>query len=99
VTLADISVLRTSSPFDHRCPLDWLPTSRLLPPRSGLERSDLVLWHVRDMPTGTEYVRQGKTGSDRPAVKTALLTHGSDQHLRSVARHFSLAARSQSARL
>lgn len=39
------------------------------------------------------------TGSDRPAVKTALLTHGSDQHLRSVARQFSLAARSQSARL
>jgi hypothetical protein len=42
VTLADISILRTSSPFDYRCPLDWLPTSRLLPPRSGLERSDLV---------------------------------------------------------
>jgi hypothetical protein len=49
VTLADISILRTSSPFDYRCPLDWLPTSRLLPPRSGLERSDLVRWHFPDM--------------------------------------------------
>jgi len=50
VTLADISILRTSSPFDYRCPLDWLPTSRLLPPRSGLERSDLVLCHKADLP-------------------------------------------------
>jgi hypothetical protein len=47
VTLADISILRTSSPFDYRCPLDSLPTSRLLPPRGGLERSELVLWPIR----------------------------------------------------
>ena len=26
-------------------PLDQLPASRLLPPRSGLERSDFVPWH------------------------------------------------------
>ncbi len=33
------------------CPLNRLPAPRLLHPRSGLERSDFVLWHVRDMPT------------------------------------------------
>jgi hypothetical protein len=49
VTLADISILRTSSPFDYRCPLDWLPTSRLLLPRSGLERSDFVHWPDPDL--------------------------------------------------
>jgi hypothetical protein len=30
----------------QRCSLNWLPASRLLPPRSGLERSDFVLWHL-----------------------------------------------------
>ena len=29
-----------------RCPLDRLPASRLLPPHSGLERSDFVLWPI-----------------------------------------------------
>jgi hypothetical protein len=57
VTLADISILRTSSPFDYRCPLDWLPTSRLLPPRSGLERSDLVRWHICEVPRRLQYFR------------------------------------------
>jgi hypothetical protein len=27
-------------------PLNWLPASRLLLPRSGLERSDFVRWHI-----------------------------------------------------
>jgi hypothetical protein len=30
----------------YRCPLHRLPASRLLLPRSGLERSDFVLWHI-----------------------------------------------------
>ncbi len=30
-------------PPRHRCPLDRMPASRLLLPRSGLERSDFVL--------------------------------------------------------
>jgi len=29
-------------PPRYRCPLNWLPVSRLLLPRSGLERSDFV---------------------------------------------------------
>src|SRR4249920_1806454 len=37
-------------PPRHRCPLDRLPASRLLLPRSGLERSDFVPWHETDMP-------------------------------------------------
>jgi len=34
----------------YRCLLDRLPASRLLPPRSGLERSDFVLWPNPDLP-------------------------------------------------
>jgi hypothetical protein len=33
----------------QHCPLSWLPASRLLPLRSGLER-DFVLWHKPDLP-------------------------------------------------
>jgi hypothetical protein len=33
----------------YRCPLHRLPASRLLLPRSGLERSDFVLWHKADV--------------------------------------------------
>ena len=38
-----LSIVLTLPPR-YRCPLDRLPASRLLPPRSGLERSDFVLW-------------------------------------------------------
>jgi hypothetical protein len=37
--------------------LDRLPASRLLLPRSGLERSDFVLWHETDMATALRDVR------------------------------------------
>jgi len=40
----DTSILRTGLSTCYWRPLGRLP-SRLLPPRSGLERSDLVLWH------------------------------------------------------
>jgi hypothetical protein len=33
-------------PPRYRCPLNRLPASRLLLPRSGLERSDFVLWPI-----------------------------------------------------
>jgi hypothetical protein len=33
----------------YRCPLHRLPASRLLLPRSGLERSDFVRWHKADL--------------------------------------------------
>ena len=42
-TINELIVL--TLPPRHRCPLTWLPASRLLLPRSGLERSDFVLWH------------------------------------------------------
>jgi len=38
----DTSILRTGLSTCYWCPLDWQPASRLLPPRSGLERSDFV---------------------------------------------------------
>jgi hypothetical protein len=44
-------------PPRHRCPLDRLPASRLLLPRSGLERSDFVLWHEPDQLDRSDDVR------------------------------------------
>src|SRR5712671_6799608 len=41
-TIYDLIVL--TLPPRHRCPLDRMPASRLLLPRSGLERSDFVRW-------------------------------------------------------
>src|SRR4051812_27610779 len=40
----DTSILRTGLPTCYWRPLNWLPASRLLRPRSGLERSDFVPW-------------------------------------------------------
>jgi hypothetical protein len=40
----DTSILRTGLSNGYWGPLDWLPISRLLLPRSGLERSDFVPW-------------------------------------------------------
>ena len=46
----------------YRRPLHRLPVSRLLLPRSGLERSDFVLWHetVMAKPAG-DVCSQGKS--------------------------------------
>jgi hypothetical protein len=44
-------------PPRHRCPLDRMPASRLLLPRSGLERSDFVPWHKADVPLASANVR------------------------------------------
>ena len=41
----------------QRCPLSWLPVSRFLPPRSGLERSDFVRWHETDLTGWSDDVR------------------------------------------
>jgi hypothetical protein len=38
-------------------PLNWLPASRLLLPRSGLERSDFVLWHIATFRFTAEFGR------------------------------------------
>src|SRR5438309_11639812 len=46
----DASILRTGLSTCYWHPLDWLPASRLLPPRSGLERSDFVLWPIAPLP-------------------------------------------------
>jgi hypothetical protein len=40
------SISGPGSQTRQRFPLSWLPVSRLLPPRSGLERSDFVQWHI-----------------------------------------------------
>src|SRR5262249_3888132 len=42
----DTSILRTVLSICYWHALDWLPASRLTPPRSGLERSDFVPWPV-----------------------------------------------------
>src|SRR5882757_350079 len=41
----DTSILRTGALHRYHYPLTWLSASRLLLPRSGLERSDFVRWH------------------------------------------------------
>src|SRR5712691_124519 len=43
------SISGRGSQTRQRFPLSWLPVSRLLPPRSGLERSDFVRWHETDI--------------------------------------------------
>jgi len=42
----DTSILRTGLSIGYGRTLGWRPASRLLPPRSGLERSDFVLWQI-----------------------------------------------------
>ena len=54
-TIHELIVL--TLPPRHRCPLDRLPASRLLLPRSGLERSDFVQCDLCDLPTGADDVR------------------------------------------
>src|SRR5215471_10115980 len=45
----DTSILRTGALHRYHYLLTWLPASRLLPPRSGLERSDFVLLPVAEV--------------------------------------------------
>jgi hypothetical protein len=42
--LTNTSILRTALSTRYWRPFGWLRASRLLPPRSGLERSDFVHW-------------------------------------------------------
>ena len=52
-----------------------LPASRLLLPRSGLERSDFVRWPIASVSAVQRHVWSwGKTGSNRTTVKMALMT-------------------------
>jgi hypothetical protein len=62
----DTSILRTGLPRRYGCPLNWLPTSHLLPPRSGLERSDFVLWHIADSLVPARYGRLSGVGPPLP---------------------------------
>src|SRR5438445_10657424 len=48
----DTSILRTGLSTCYWHPLDWLPASRLLRPRSGLERSDFVPWPLAALALG-----------------------------------------------
>src|SRR5882762_4795358 len=60
-TIHDLIVL--TLPPRRRCPLDRMPASRLLLPRSGLERSDFVPWHFSDVTAGLRNVCWwGKSG-------------------------------------
>jgi hypothetical protein len=51
-------------PPHYRCPLDRLPASRLLPPRSGLERSDFVPWPIATLPQ--EFMSAVLPKADKP---------------------------------
>jgi hypothetical protein len=51
-------------PPRYRCPLDRLQASRLLPPRSGLERSDFVHWPITTLPQ--EFMSAMPPKADKP---------------------------------
>jgi hypothetical protein len=50
------SISGRGSQTRQRFTLGGLPLSRPLPPRSGLERSDFVLWHKTDMSLQSPHV-------------------------------------------
>jgi len=52
----DTSILRTGLSNGYWDPLNELPISRLLPPRSGLERSDFVHWRKADVQPEREFL-------------------------------------------
>jgi hypothetical protein len=55
----------------QRFPLSWLPVSRLLPPRSGLERSDFVPWPNAKSDTAPK----SPAGRGRPEVGAGPNSH------------------------
>src|SRR4030081_1443085 len=60
----DTSILRTGALHRYHYPLTWLSASRLLLPRSGLERSDFVHWRLSDMAFVLDDVRSwGRSGN------------------------------------
>ena len=71
----DTSILGTGALHRYHYPLTWLSTSRLLLPRSGLERSDFVLWHFSDVTAGLRSVCcWGKSGSRDCVARLPSLT-------------------------
>src|SRR5712671_2136589 len=71
----DTSILRTGALHRYHYPLTWLSASRLLLPRSGLERSDFVLWHFSDVTAGLRNVCcWGKSGSRDCVTRLPSLT-------------------------
>ena len=79
--------------------LDRLPASRLLLPRSGLERSDFVPWHFSDVTAGLRSVCcWGKSGSGDCVARLPSLTRSGPQRpaildVLSAARRMRLPAR------
>ena len=51
IEVDNTSTIRTGALQCYHYPLNGLPASRLLLPRSGLERSDFVLWPNREVRT------------------------------------------------
>src|ERR1700682_6053700 len=73
------SISGRGSQTRQRCPLSWLPVSRFLPPRSGLERSDFVHWHFSDVTAGLRNVCcWGKSGSRDCVTRLPSLLRVSD---------------------
>src|ERR1700704_4867254 len=67
----DTSILRTELSTRYRSPLGWLQASRLLPPRSGLERSDFVLWPKCEVPLSLNNVCSGREPHDKRKPKVS----------------------------
>src|SRR5258705_13894004 len=85
----DTSILRTGALHCYHYPLSSLPASRLLLPRSGLERSDFVHWHFSDLSTPlTNVGYQGKNGSNSDIAKSKRLTLRGRRDVCRAACHF-----------
>ena len=65
----DTSIPRTGLSNGYWDPVDRLPASRLLLPRSGLERSDFVRWHIASFRFDAQFGRYrciADSGKPRP---------------------------------
>src|SRR5580704_15904851 len=73
--VCDTSILRAGLSTHYWGPLSWLRASRLLHPRSGLERSDFVPWPESESPSLGGLVRSlGSSSRGHGAGQSTRLT-------------------------
>jgi hypothetical protein len=70
-------IVRTFLPPRYCCPVNRLPAARLLHPRSGLERSDFVLWPFCD-PRNPSNVRNAPKPTALTGLKNSTTSNAGD---------------------
>src|ERR1700719_538596 len=81
----DTSILRTGLSTCYWRPLGRLPASRLRPPRSGLERSDFVLWPLSSVAL-TQQIGSDRSNSGHAVnvAATQMTSRPEEFHLRAL---------------